>query len=80
MWSAVWPAEAIADEIQVVTTLTEITAIGPVGNAIGCFPKTVVEPFPDKAPLQSLVGFNSIPVFLQIAAAVAHGVGILTHD
>ena len=60
MWGAVWPAETIADEIQVVATLTEITAVGPIGNAIGSFPETVVEPFPDKAPLQPLVGFNLV--------------------
>ena len=40
----------------------------------------MIDPFPDETALQPFMGFNRIPVFLEVAATVAHGVGKLAHD
>ena len=63
MRCSVGPAQAVTDKIQVVDILTKITAISPVLLAVcGTF-YAMVEPFPDKAPLQSPVLLNGLPIF-----------------
>ena len=43
------------------------------------FVHSLVNPFPDTTANQTLMRFNHIPIFFQIADGIAHGMRILTH-
>ena len=45
-----------------------------------CFKQALVNPIPDEASLQLFVFIKKIPVILEIADAVSHSMGILTHN
>src|SRR5690606_37193388 len=69
------------DEVPVVGLVTEVPAVGPVRRPVlGGDGDAVVEHLPDEAALQAVVGLDRRPVVGEVAAAVAHGVGVLAHD
>ena len=51
---------------------------GPCCGHIG--DKALIDPIPDEAALKLPVAFDGIPVVLEIADAIAHGVGVLALD
>jgi len=73
--------QAVDAEILVIDRVAEITTVGPVFNTIFIdLSDTLVDPVPNKAALQTVVAFDGFPILLEIADAVAHGVGIFAHD
>ena len=73
--------QAIDAEVAVVGFVSEVTAVSEELNVILVFrANAVVGPFPHTAANQALVGVDRVPVFLEVAGAVAHGVGVFAHE
>ena len=76
--SAVGLDEAVADEVGVVGVVAEVAAVGVVGAAVfGGLRDAVVAPFPDEAAAAAGVAADRLPVLLDAAGTVAHGVDVL---
>ena len=60
----------------------KVTAVGPEHFAILIvFTESFVRPIPDKSTKDAIVIFDIVPVFFQVTACVASGVGIFAeHD
>ena len=67
--------EAVDTELTVVRLVTEITAVGEIAVTL----QTLIHPVPDGCTNDAGVCIDHIPVLLQIAAGITHGVGILAH-
>ena len=83
MRCAVRPNQSVVVEVFVVGVIlaTHITTISPVFPTCNvCHLKALVDPVPDKSTLHVFTAVNNIPVFLKVAAAVPHGMSILTHN
>ena len=78
---AVGPDQAVGAEVLVVGHVAEVAAVGPVVLALGVgLLDAVVEPLPDEAALEAVVGLEGLEIFVEAAVAVAHGVGELAED
>ena len=67
--------------VVVIVVGAEVAAISPVCIAVLIFcEQALVHPVPYEAALHLLAGADDVEIFLEVAAAVAHGVGILAHD
>ena len=82
MGAAVGIHKTVHTEVAVVGILAVVTAVPVHGLAVFCLALVdgVITPFPDKAAAHDFVGLNELPVVFQVAGAVAHGVGVLTHQ
>ena len=71
--------KAIQTEVGVMLEFSVVSAVKEDRFALRCFaaPNSVVTPFPYKAAAESGIFFRKIPVFFEIAGAVAHGVTVL---
>ena len=78
--SSIGQHQSVAAEIAVVGFVTVVAPIGPVGLSPLPGPQSLVDPIPDRAALQGRVAFYGVPVVLEIAHAIAHGMGILAED
>ena len=81
--TAVGVYHAVDAEIAVggSAVLAIIAAIGPVFTAVVCLGgKALVYPVPDTAALEDGIFFDDIPVVLEVAETVAHGMGILAKN
>ena len=75
--------QAVGAEVGVVhhAYKAHVASVGPdVVALLVMGGKGLVYPVPDEAALQLVVAVDEVPVVLQIAYAVAHGVGILAED
>src|SRR4051812_25705530 len=73
--------QSIATEIAVIGRVAKVATISKVELAISSFlANTLIDPIPKKAPLQARIERNRIPILLQVARAIAHGVRIFAHD
>ena len=78
---AVGGDQAVAHKLVVVDLLAEVAAVGIPGRSVAFdLFQAVVDPFPDEAALQAFVRFEGVPVLLQAAVAVAHGVLVFAGD
>ena len=81
MWLTRGTNQAIEAEIGIIGFVAKVAAIGkPFGAIGGETANPLIHPIPDKAPLQPFVLMDCRPIFLKIAGAVTHRVGIFTHD
>ena len=81
MGGAVGPDHAVGHKIAVVGHIAEAASIHPVGFAGGSMhADAVVEPFPNKAPLQAVMLLECGVIVGQRAATIAHGVGVFTQN
>ena len=81
MRRAVWPDHAVDAEILVVGLVAVVAAIGPIFAVhVVEIEQALVDPVPNESALQAGQVFKSLPVFLQIAVGVAHGVGVFAAD
>ena len=63
------------------TVLAIVAAIGPVFAPVVCLGgKALVYPIPDTATLEDGIFFDDVPILLEVAEAVAHGMGILAKN
>src|SRR5690606_12511956 len=72
--------QAVGDEVGIVGNVAELTAVGVEGPTVALGEDAVVLPLPDEPTLQAVVGLDGGPVVGEAPVAVAHGVGVLTHD
>ena len=81
--TAVGVYHAVDAEIAVGgrAVLAIIAAIGPVFTVVVCLGgKALVYPVPDTAALEDRIFLDDVPVVLEVAEAVAHGMGILAKN
>ena len=79
--AAIREDQAVDAEVTVVDRVTEVAAIRPVCHPIFIhFGKALVDPVPDEATLQAMIALDGLPVFFQVADAVAHGMSVFAHD
>jgi len=73
--------QAVDAEAAVVGLLAEIPAVGVPDLALrGLLAQPLVDPVPHETAAQPPVALDGLPVLLQVAAAVPHGMRILAHD
>src|SRR5690606_26497829 len=73
--------EAIDAEFAIVRELAEVATIGEVLNAIVGIPAdAMIAPLPHQPANKAVVTANGVPVFLEAARAIPHGMGIFDHD
>ena len=78
---AVGPDHAVGHKVAVVGYIAEAAAVDPVGlTGRRMHADAVVEPFPDEAPLQTMMLLECGVIVGQRATAVAHGVGVFTQN
>ena len=75
MGLAIGGYQTIDTESIEVWLVAEITTIG----IIAVFKQSLIHPIPDGSTDNAGVGIDHIPILLQIATGVAHGMGILAH-
>ena len=63
------------------TVLAIVAAIGPVFAPVVCLGgKALVYPIPDTATLEDGIFFDDVPILLEVAETVAHGMGIFAKN
>ena len=73
MRRSIRPDQAIDTEVDVVDRIAEIAAISPISIPFFVvLQQTLVHPIPDEAPLQTVVLSDRLPIFLEVAGAVAY--------
>ena len=78
---AVGEAKAVAAEVAVVGLVAEVAAVGePLGARLRPHADSVVGPLPDAAAAQPRVLADGLPVLLEVARPLAHGVGVFAHE
>ncbi len=81
MGSTIREQQAVAAELAIVLHIAEVATIAPIVAAIGgVFVEPLIDPIPDKAPLQSRMIAKRLPVVGVAPQAVAHGMGIFAED
>ena len=75
MGFAVGTNQTVDAEVDVVGFVAKVTTVGEVA----VFLQSLVHPVPDGAATDGRVGVNHVPVLLQVAHGVAHGMCVLTH-
>ena len=82
MRTAVRIDETVKAEITVVLKLPEISAVPVHGLSVPgrSLIDRVVAPFPDESSAQTGIFLDQLPVLLQIARAVSHGVAVLYEE
>ena len=82
MRTAVRIDETVKAEIAVVLKLPEISAVPVHGLSVPgrSLIDRVVAPFPDESSAQTGIFLDQLPVLLQIARAVSHGVAVLYEE
>ena len=82
MGASIGVDQAVHAEVAVVGVVPEVTAVGEVGigDAILTDGGGVVDELPDTAAHEAILGVDHIPILLQTAGAVAHGVGVLAEE
>ena len=75
MWLTVWGNQSVDAEWPVIGFISKIAAIGVIAVAL----QSLVHPVPDGGTTDAGVSIDDIPVLLQVAAGVSHGVGIFAH-
>ena len=70
--------QSVQAEVRVMLQLSVISAVEKDVFAGRCFALVdgVVAPLPDKAAAESGIDFRQVPVFFEVAGAVAHGVAV----
>ena len=74
---AVWRQQSVDAEGVEVGLVAVVAAIGEEFHSVLLLDKSLVHPVPDGGAGDAGVGIDHIPVFLQVAHGVAHGMGIL---
>ena len=83
IWSAIRRHQAVDQEVAVARhpRRTVVAAVRPVGLTLPGFRvQPLVHVVPDEPPLQLIVRLDHVPVILQVADAVPHGVSVLAED
>ena len=80
--AAVGVNQAVHAEVAVVGILTVVAAVPVHILTVGSLALIdgVIAPLPDETAGHAVVGLDELPVVLQIAGAVAHGVGVFAHQ
>ena len=60
--------------------VAEIAAVSPVFDAVLLLQQPLVHPVPDGGAADGRIGIDDVPILLQVAHRIAHGVGIFAHD
>src|SRR5215469_7693298 len=77
MRSAIRQYKSIRVEVVVVRLVAEVAAVSPeVLSITAFFANALVYPIPDETAMSPRPRFEEVPVLLEVAGAVAHGVGI----
>ena len=92
MWLAVRSYDAVDEETAVVGLVAEVAAVGPElirlqgqgcgvaqGRAVDGLCESLVSPVPDGGADDGGVGIDDVPVLLEVAHGVAHGMAVLAH-
>ena len=81
MGFAIGTDDAVETEVPVGRAIAEVAAVGEEFSAVvGFLVESLVDPVPNKAPLEMRILLDGGPVVLQVADAVAHRVGIFAED
>mmetsp|Transcript_48926 Transcript_48926/g.79598 ORF Transcript_48926/g.79598 Transcript_48926/m.79598 type:complete len:319 (-) Transcript_48926:1448-2404(-) len=81
VWSAVREHEAVDAEGGIVDGVPEVPTVRPILRPVRrSLGQPLVNPVPHKAPLQSGVHVDRLPVLVHVAVAVAHGMCVLAQD
>ena len=73
--------QAVAAEVVVVRDVAEVAAVAPVALAFRrLLADALIDPVPHESPDEALVRADGLPVFGQIADAVAHRVDVFAQD
>ena len=73
--------DAVATEVVVVGIVAEAAAVVHVCRRLTPFAQALVHPVPDAATYHAFaLELNVVPVFLQVANGVAHGVGVFAEE
>ena len=75
--------KAIGTKVGIIFSklITKISAVGPIICSIfSCLQNNLIYPIPNKSTLECIIFLKGIPIILQIADTIAHGMCVFTKD
>src|SRR6476646_8054861 len=81
MHGAVRKDETVSAEVVVVWLIAEVSSVGPeLFPVASLFADALVNPIPNKAAMRPWLRIDDVPILLEIAGTIPHGVRVLNFE